>query len=94
MSELLGKFFGKDKHGSSSQNKDKLTTSSGSHGGSSAGSGGGAMAAAGDRNSSPAPTGQQQQLAGLPRGPILPSSRNPVEFSKCMFSYIKMWLEQ
>ena len=85
MSELLGKFFGsKDKHGSSSQNKDKSSTGGG--GSVASGGGGGTVAAAaGERNPSPGQTGQQQQPAGLPRGPIMPASRNPVEFSEYIF---------
>jgi hypothetical protein len=93
MTELLGKFFGKDKHGSgSSQNKDKSgTTGSTSGNAGSAGAGG----QAGDRSSASGPAvAQQQQLQQQPqqmmlasssslRGPMLPQVRNPSEFSKC-----------
>lgn len=73
MSELLGKFFGKDKHGSSGHQHKEKTPAGG--GAASAGAG-----ASGDRHSSQTSGGQLHH--GLPRGPILPAGRNPTEFSE------------
>lgn len=94
MTELLGKFFGKDKHGSgSSQSKDKTGATGTASGGASSAALGGQT---GDKSSasSPAAVAQQQQQqqqqsqqmllasSSSPRGPVLPQIRNPSEFSK------------